>query len=190
MDFYVRLGQRLRALRIRAGLSQSALGARLGRSASAIDRYEMGQRRIAIADLDRLAKILGVSLESFLERPAARDSSAARGRSPSAALRRPETDRLWAEHRRLLRELDRRLHAPREGQPAAVREAPQAYGPRHDRSKGDVPPEDYAAGLPPARLRAWARRAGWPEEVATEVLRRYAGLVLEHFVRQRQRERC
>ncbi len=82
MDFYVRLGQRLRALRIRAGLSQSALGARLGRSASAIDRYEMGQRRIAIADLQRLAKILGVSPESFLERPGARDPSA-------AALRRP-----------------------------------------------------------------------------------------------------
>jgi transcriptional regulator with XRE-family HTH domain len=57
-DLYAKIGERLRALRTEAGLSQAALGAKLGRSPSAIDRYEMGQRRLSLADLLRLSRIL------------------------------------------------------------------------------------------------------------------------------------
>src|SRR5579875_1135087 len=42
MDFYVSLGARLKAFRVRAGLSQADLGARLGRSASAMKRGSGG----------------------------------------------------------------------------------------------------------------------------------------------------
>src|SRR5579884_442239 len=59
MDFYVSLGARLKAFRVRAGLSQADLGARLGRSASAINRYETGQRRLPAEDLIRLAELRG-----------------------------------------------------------------------------------------------------------------------------------
>lgn len=66
MDFYQRLGARLRTLRLRAGLSQSAVGARLGRSAGAINRYEMGRRRVPLRDLPRLAALFGVAPAALL----------------------------------------------------------------------------------------------------------------------------
>ena len=61
MDFYQRIGAKLRAFRLRAGLSQAALGARLGRTAGAINRYEMGGRRVPLKDIPRMASILGVA---------------------------------------------------------------------------------------------------------------------------------
>lgn len=61
MDFYQRIGARLRAMRLRAGLSQAALGARLGVTAGAINRYEMGRRRVPLRDVPRIASILGVT---------------------------------------------------------------------------------------------------------------------------------
>ncbi|GEM_PF-974266 len=182
MGFYARLGQRLRAYRLRAGLSQAALGARLGRSASAIDRYEMGQRRISIADLHRLARVLDVPPTSFFESPAVRaPSGAAQARGGPG---RPAQDPLRAEYVRLLRELDRRLaYPPPESRPAVAQEAPRTYLGRRGRQATPVSADEHAAALPPARLRAWARRAGWPGEPDPEILRRYAALVLRDFAR-------
>lgn len=60
-DFYRKVGGRLRAARQRAELSQAALGARLGVTAGAINRYEMGGRRVPLRDVPRLASILGIA---------------------------------------------------------------------------------------------------------------------------------
>jgi transcriptional regulator with XRE-family HTH domain len=66
MDFYRRLGSRLRALRVQAGLSQARLGARLGVTAGAINRYESGGRRIPLSDVPRIAGVLGVPPAALL----------------------------------------------------------------------------------------------------------------------------
>ncbi|HEV2357661.1 MAG TPA: helix-turn-helix transcriptional regulator [bacterium] len=74
MDFYQRIGARLRALRLREGLSQAGLGARLGLTAGAINRYEAGRRRVPLKDLPRIASILRVTPATLLgtERPGTR----------------------------------------------------------------------------------------------------------------------
>jgi transcriptional regulator with XRE-family HTH domain len=66
VNFYERIGARLRRLRLRAGLSQAALGARLGVTAGAINRYEMGRRRVPLRDIPRMASILGVASTTLL----------------------------------------------------------------------------------------------------------------------------
>jgi transcriptional regulator with XRE-family HTH domain len=65
-DFYERLGSRLRTFRRRAGLSQAALGARLGLTAGAINRYEMGRRRVPLKDVSYIASILGITPGALL----------------------------------------------------------------------------------------------------------------------------
>ncbi|HEV2283287.1 MAG TPA: helix-turn-helix transcriptional regulator [bacterium] len=71
MGFYQRIGARLRTFRLRAGLSQAALGARLGLTAGAINRYEMGHRRVPLEDVPRIASILGVAPVTLLGAEAA-----------------------------------------------------------------------------------------------------------------------
>jgi len=66
VGFYQRIGARLRTLRLRAGLSQAALGARLRVTAGAINRYEMGHRRVPLEDVPRIASILGVAPVTLL----------------------------------------------------------------------------------------------------------------------------
>jgi len=79
MDFYQRIGARLRAFRLRAHLSQAALGARLGITAGAINRYEMGGRRVPLKDVRRIASILGVPPMALL---GAETAGGRGGRSP------------------------------------------------------------------------------------------------------------
>jgi len=182
-ELYARLGERIRSLRIRAGLSQAALGARLHRSASAIDRYEMGQRRISLADLIRLAGVLGVPYDTLL------DAIGGRGRRPGArsVARSPSVD-LRTEHLRLLRALDRRLAYPAGGPgTAGVAEEPAAYA--GSRPAGlRAAPKDVAS-LPERRLRSFAQRAGLPAATDAEALRRYAELVLGAALRRTGRTR-
>ena len=154
-DYYVRLGRRMRSLREAAGLSQAALGARLGRSPSAIDRYEMGQRRIPLSDLVRMAAALDAPLGALLDQPRG-------GRRDRPAGARE----IRAEHRRLLRALDRRLAYP-SALPEGGRVAETAARYRV-----------AVAALSEARLRAWAARAGLPGTAGSAELRRYAELVV------------
>jgi transcriptional regulator with XRE-family HTH domain len=76
MNFYRRIGGRLRALRVQAGLSQAELGARLGLTAGAINRYESGGRRVPLSEVPRIAAVLGVPPGALLEVPAAGPGSA------------------------------------------------------------------------------------------------------------------
>jgi len=63
------LGRRLRSVRIRRGLSQTALGDVLGVSFQQIQRYETGTHRIKVSQLQRLAVALAVSMTDLLEAP-------------------------------------------------------------------------------------------------------------------------
>lgn len=53
------VGQRLRALRREAGLTQSDLALRLGTTQSAVARLEAGRQRLSLAALQRTAAELG-----------------------------------------------------------------------------------------------------------------------------------
>lgn len=183
MDFYARLGARLRALRIQAGLSQAALGARLGRTPSAIDRYEMGQRRLALEDVLRLARILGVPAEALFEGPVPR-AARARVRRGTGDL----IDRLRTEHTRLLAELDARLTYPARSEVPAGQVGES--GPRYRigrragkaRETRETPEAAPAAAPSPAKLRALARRAGWTGAPDAAVLERYAAMIAAEIV--------
>ena len=54
-----RLCEQLRALRARAGLTQSALAERLGVRQTVVSEYERGQRRIDVLELRTIAVALG-----------------------------------------------------------------------------------------------------------------------------------
>ncbi|HXY99069.1 MAG TPA: helix-turn-helix transcriptional regulator [Stellaceae bacterium] len=61
------IGQRLRSARAFLGLSQKALGAALGVSFHAINKYETGRNSISSARLAAAAQVLQVPLSYFFE---------------------------------------------------------------------------------------------------------------------------
>ncbi len=60
------MGKRIAYLRHKKGLTQAALGKRLGLSASAIGMYEQGRREPAIGTLISLAREFGVTTDYLL----------------------------------------------------------------------------------------------------------------------------
>jgi transcriptional regulator with XRE-family HTH domain len=65
----VALGRRLKSLRVRRGLSQTALGEVLGVSSQQIQKYERGAHRLRVSQLRRLAEALAVSVAELLDIP-------------------------------------------------------------------------------------------------------------------------
>ena len=61
------IGQKIRELRNRWGLSQSELAERIGISFQQIQKYEKGSSRISVMRLRQIAEALGVKLTSFFE---------------------------------------------------------------------------------------------------------------------------
>jgi len=61
------IGQKIKRLRIRWGLSQSELAERIGISFQQIQKYEKGSSRISVMRLKQIAEALGVRLTSFFE---------------------------------------------------------------------------------------------------------------------------
>ena len=62
-----RIGERVRAARMAAGLNQTELGAAAGISFQQIQKYEKGRDRISASCLQVLAKALGVPAASLLD---------------------------------------------------------------------------------------------------------------------------
>lgn len=58
-------GQRLRAARIAAGIRPEALALSIGRSAHAVQAYELGRSLPSVSVLARLADALGQSIDAF-----------------------------------------------------------------------------------------------------------------------------
>lgn len=63
-----RLAALLRTYRLRAGLHQADVAAALGKSQSFVSDYERGQRRLDLIELDAVATVLGVKVETVVKR--------------------------------------------------------------------------------------------------------------------------
>ena len=61
--------ERIRALRLRAGLSQQELGQRLGISAVAVGKWERGQTQPDIRSLTAMADIFGTTIDDLCDHP-------------------------------------------------------------------------------------------------------------------------
>ena len=64
-EFEAALGTRIRAARVAARMSQTALGAALGVSFQQVQKYEMGKDRVTASTLQGIAAVLGVHPGSF-----------------------------------------------------------------------------------------------------------------------------
>jgi len=65
----IEVGRRVRALRLEKGMSQEKLGNQLARTFQQIQKYENGTNRIGAGRLQRIAKILGVSVSALYPDP-------------------------------------------------------------------------------------------------------------------------
>jgi transcriptional regulator with XRE-family HTH domain len=80
------VGERIRAERVRLGLSARALARNVGVSASLISQIETGRSRPSVSTLYGITKALGISLEDVFDVPAAEEPAAPIvGRLPSVA---------------------------------------------------------------------------------------------------------
>jgi len=62
----IKLGEQLRGLRQKTGMSQAELGASIGVSFQQIQKYEAGKNRVAVSTMLALADHLGISPARFL----------------------------------------------------------------------------------------------------------------------------
>ena len=67
MKAYEEIGKKLQRAREEAGLSQEELARKLGCTQSSLSNYELGKRRLYLADLQRIGQILGKPITYFLE---------------------------------------------------------------------------------------------------------------------------
>ena len=84
----VHVGTRLRLLRVKAKLSQQAIGKMLGLTFQQIQKYEKGTNRIGASRLQQIAAILQVPVAFFFEGapdPAARSAAMPAAPGPEAA---------------------------------------------------------------------------------------------------------
>lgn len=65
-SFFVKLGQRIAALRTQQGLTQTQLAKKLEVSQKSVNAFEHGQRRLPVSLLPELALALGVSIEDLI----------------------------------------------------------------------------------------------------------------------------
>lgn len=64
---YREIGKRIQKAREKSGLSQEELASALGITQSALSNYELGKRRLYLANLEQLATVLGRPLSYFME---------------------------------------------------------------------------------------------------------------------------
>ena len=64
---YKTIGNRIQKAREEAGLSQEELASRLGYTQAALSNYELGKRRLYLANIEQIAKELNKPLSYFLE---------------------------------------------------------------------------------------------------------------------------
>jgi len=79
-DIDVRVGRRLREARLLAGLSQSQLGARIGVTFQAVQKYESGENRLSASRLLGAAEVLRQPLSCFFDDLSETDTAAAPAR--------------------------------------------------------------------------------------------------------------
>jgi len=67
MNAYEEIGKKLQRAREDSGLSQEELARKLGCTQASLSNYELGKRRLYLADLQRIGQILGKPVTYFLE---------------------------------------------------------------------------------------------------------------------------
>lgn len=65
--FFAKLGAHIALLRKARGMTQAELARAIGMSQQAVFAYELGDRRVSVPVLSKLAKIFGISLEALVE---------------------------------------------------------------------------------------------------------------------------
>ncbi|MCR4523544.1 MULTISPECIES: helix-turn-helix domain-containing protein [Bosea] len=105
------IGDRLRILRKKRGLSQADLGAVLDVSFQQMGNYEKGKDRISAGALFMLARFLGTSPAAFFEGLAPAETGFAEDAAdyPAASERPPQSDKLDAAFGRIRSQRDRAL---------------------------------------------------------------------------------
>lgn len=58
----------LREMRVKAGLTQTELAARIGKDQTFVSKYESGGRRLDMLEVREICQALGVSLQEFVKR--------------------------------------------------------------------------------------------------------------------------
>ncbi|MGB5925678.1 MAG: helix-turn-helix transcriptional regulator [Dehalococcoidia bacterium] len=69
------IGTRIQQTREELGITQQELAATLGCSQAALSNYELGKRRLYLANLERIANALGKPLSYFTEPAADEDDT-------------------------------------------------------------------------------------------------------------------
>jgi transcriptional regulator with XRE-family HTH domain len=64
---YKTIGKKIQKAREEAGLSQEDLASRLGYSQAALSNYELGKRRLYLANIEQIARELDKPLSFFLD---------------------------------------------------------------------------------------------------------------------------
>jgi transcriptional regulator with XRE-family HTH domain len=63
-----RLIQLLREVRREAKLTQRDLAARIGETQSYVSKYESGEQRLDLLEIEAICKVVGLSLRDFIDR--------------------------------------------------------------------------------------------------------------------------
>ncbi len=79
---YPGIGMRIQRAREELGITQQELAARLGCTQAALSNYELGKRRLYLANLERIAGALGRPLSYFTEPAPDEDDSGDWARYP------------------------------------------------------------------------------------------------------------
>jgi transcriptional regulator with XRE-family HTH domain len=64
---YRAIGLKIQDARQELGLTQQELASRLGLTQAALSNYELGKRRMYLANLEHIANVLGKSMSYFLD---------------------------------------------------------------------------------------------------------------------------
>jgi transcriptional regulator with XRE-family HTH domain len=76
------IGKRIQQAREELGITQQELAARLGCTQAALSNYELGKRRLYLANLEQIASALGKPLNYFTEPAADEDDTQIWARYP------------------------------------------------------------------------------------------------------------
>jgi transcriptional regulator with XRE-family HTH domain len=82
--YYAALGRRIEQLRRSRGYTQAELGRALGVSQQAIFAYQLGERRVSVLILERIATLYGISMDQVVGRAPERKPPPNRRLSPRA----------------------------------------------------------------------------------------------------------
>lgn len=63
-----RLAALLRQIRMDANLTQSQLAEKLGQTQSYVSKYENGEQRLDLMELEAVCDVVGISLTAFVEK--------------------------------------------------------------------------------------------------------------------------